>query len=330
VFAGNTVVTAPQLIVNGIISPGLGGVGALTNNGAATLGAGGRCAWAIQDAVGGPATAWSYLQVSGGLDIQATSDNPFVIQVQSLEDPLQGLPDFDNTTAYNWVFASASGGVTGFGQSKFSVEDDQFADDLAGGYFFVTTNASSLALVFTNNHPPVASDAGYYCSPGTVLPIPIAALASHWSDPDGDPVQLAGVNSSSANGTNNVGFDGTYLYYTNVTPGADTLTYIISDVRTNPPVVYRPGDTVQTGAGLVQVVPPPALNVTTLSGNLMLSGANGLPGSSYLVLFSTNLALPFSAWTRVATNQCDSLGGFAFTNSLSSNLPQQFYVLQLQ
>ncbi len=331
-LAGNTVVTAPRLVVNGIISPDLDRVGGLTNGGAATLGAGGRYAWAIQDAIGGTGAAWDFLQVGGSLDIQATSGNPFVLQVQSLEDPILGLPDFDNATPYAWPIASAAGGVTGFDQAKFAVDDELFVDDLAGGYFFATTDptASGLVLAFTNNHPPVASDAGYYCSPATVLRIPIASLALHWSDPDGDPVQLVGVNGSSTGGTNNVAFDGTAIFYTNANTGADTLAYTISDVRTNPPAVYRPADTVQTAIGLIEIVPPPALQVTAMAGNLTLSGVNGLPGSSYVVLSSTNLALPFSAWAPVATNQCDSLGRFASTNSLAPNPPQQFYVLRWQ
>src|SRR6185369_17678070 len=99
-----------------------------------------------------------------------------------------------------------------------------------------------------------------------VLQIPIAALSGHWSDPDGDPVQFGGVSTNSANGVNNVATDGTYIYYTNALAGADTITYTISDVRTNPPAVYRPGDTVQTAVGLVQILPPPGIGSAVLSG----------------------------------------------------------------
>jgi len=209
-LAGNTIITAPQLIVNGALSPGTNGVGAMTNSGTTTLGAGGRYLWDIQDGLGNPGTAWDLLQSGGVLDIQATSGNPFTIVVQSVEDVLQGLPDFDNNVSYNWVIALGAG-VANFAPSKFAVNSSAFADDLAGGYFYVSSSGSSLNLSFTNNHPPVASDVLYYRSAGSTLQIPISALTAHWSDPDGDPVVFSGVQANSANGNNNVSSDG-YLY----------------------------------------------------------------------------------------------------------------------
>jgi hypothetical protein len=47
------------------------------------------------------------------------------------------------------------------------------------------------------------------------------------------------------------------------------------------------------------------------------------------VLASTNLALPRTSWTRIATNAFDVNGHFAFTNSLTPPLPQRFYQIQL-
>jgi len=45
-----------------------------------------------------------------------------------------------------------------------------------------------------------------------------------------------------------------------------------------------------------------------------------------LVLVSTNLTLPLSRWTSVATNQFDPCGHLSFTNSM--NARGQFYILQ--
>jgi hypothetical protein len=54
-----------------------------------------------------------------------------------------------------------------------------------------------------------------------------------------------------------------------------------------------------------------------------------MPFASYFILTSTNVTLPLSNWTRIATNQFNASGGFASTNSVSSSTTQQFYLLQL-
>jgi len=60
-----------------------------------------------------------------------------------------------------------------------------------------------------------------------------------------------------------------------------------------------------------------------------LSGTNGAASNPYYVLASTNVALPLSNWSRIATNSFDVNGHFAFTNSLIPAMPQRFYRLQL-
>ena len=112
---------------------------------------------------------------------------------------------------------------------------------------------------------------------------------------------------------------------------ADTLTYTVADVRTNPPAVYRSGDTMLTGTGLVQILPLPVFGGVALSGNtLTLSGSNGIPGAAYYVLTSTNVSLPVPNWRVVATNTFDTNGRFNFTAPMDPNGAQQFYLLRLQ
>src|SRR5208282_3809041 len=126
----------------------------------------------------------------------------------------------------------------------FAVDTTFFQNDLAGGYFYVRTNGNSLVLSFTNNHPPSAATATFYRT-GSVTAIPVASLTNFWSDPDGDPVVLAGVNPSSTNG-GSVGTDGIFIYYTNANNVADAIFYTVQDVRTNPPAVYQLDDTQRT------------------------------------------------------------------------------------
>ena len=77
----------------------------------------------------------------------------------------------------------------------------------------------------------------------------------------------------------------------------------------------------------------PGIASLSLSGkNLVLNGINGQSGGTYHVLMSTNLALPFSQWTAVATNVLSASGKFTITatNTVSPTVPQRFYILQTQ
>jgi|GEM_PF-1361442 len=151
-LAGNTVITSPGLTVNGVISPGTDEAGWMTNNGSLTLGAGGQYVVTVQDAVAGPSIGWSFLQVSKGINVQAANENPFTIVLQTAAGP---AANFNASTNYDWIIATASGGFTNFNANAFTVDSSLFANNLAGGSFYVRTNGSSLVLSFTNL-PPVA------------------------------------------------------------------------------------------------------------------------------------------------------------------------------
>lgn len=157
-LSGNATVTVPSLALSGAISPGGDSAGSLTNNGSVTFGAGGRYVFDLADAIGQPGTDWDFLSISGGLEIQATGTNPFVIQLRSIDQNLtdnnSGAADFGNDSSQAWVIATAAGGVTNFSAEKFSVDASGFANDLAGGSFSVQTNGNSLLLVFTSRPAP--------------------------------------------------------------------------------------------------------------------------------------------------------------------------------
>lgn len=328
-LAGNTLVTAPGLDVNGSIEPGVnGGVGTITTSGSVSLGSGGNFVVVVENVNGPPGTGWDFLEDGGQLNVLAAGTNPFVINPQSYDPDNSGLvTNFDNNTNYDWPIATAAGGITNFSANKFAVDSSLFGNDLAGGYFYVRSNLDSLILSFTNNHPPAAATATFY-RPGPILLIPIATLATNWSDPDGDPVILDSLNSST-NGAA-LATDGTYIYYTNNNSVADEILYTVQDVRTNPPAIYRTGDTVRTAIGQIIVLPPPVIGQVNNTGTtLILSGAGGSPGGTYYVLSSTNLALPFNDWTVVTTNVFGTEGNFSFTNVLGSDDPGGFYLLKV-
>jgi uncharacterized repeat protein (TIGR03803 family) len=77
----------------------------------------------------------------------------------------------------------------------------------------------------------------------------------------------------------------------------------------------------------------PGITGVSLSGaNLVLNGINGQSGGTYYALMSTNLALPLSQWTPVATNVLSAGGNFTITatNTVTRGVPQRFYILQEQ
>jgi PKD repeat protein len=81
----------------------------------------------------------------------------------------------------------------------------------------------------------------------------------------------------------------------------------------------------------IKVPPAPAMGGASLSGaNVAINGLNGLAGGTYHVLTSTNLTLPLSRWTRVATNVLSASGNFSITvtNTVNPKIPQRYYILE--
>ncbi|HEY1718651.1 MAG TPA: hypothetical protein VGH42_10235, partial [Verrucomicrobiae bacterium] len=80
-------------------------------------------------------------------------------------------------------------------------------------------------------------------------------------------------------------------------------------------------------------IPPPAITGISLSGtNLVLNGSSGLSNRTYYTLMSTNVSLPLNQWSPAATNTLGADGNFTITatNAVNRNVPQRFYILQLQ
>jgi autotransporter-associated beta strand protein len=71
-------------------------------------------------------------------------------------------------------------------------------------------------------------------------------------------------------------------------------------------------------------------SVAFSSSGFMLTGTGGVAQADYYLLGTTNLASPLSNWTRLLTNQFDQNGNFNFTNPITPNLPQGYYLIQGQ
>jgi hypothetical protein len=100
--------------------------------------------------------------------------------------------------------------------------------------------------------------------------------------------------------------------------------------REHPDVNLRPQLRLfMAGAAVTPVTRPHIVSVAISGSNLVISGTNGTPGGDYYVLAVTNVILPVSEWTRVATNVFDGNGGFQFTNHVAPGDPLRFFRLQL-
>jgi hypothetical protein len=81
----------------------------------------------------------------------------------------------------------------------------------------------------------------------------------------------------------------------------------------------------------ISAVPVPGISGVSLSGtDIVLSATNGVAGGTYYVFSSTNLALPLSQWTPVATNVLSGSGNFTTTVTNANTTAQQFFILQTQ
>jgi hypothetical protein len=185
-----------------------------------------------------------------------------------------------------------------------------------GGSGNYAGSTNTLNEVVTNN-PPTASPSVYYRLAGNPLTIALTNLATNWSDPDGDPLSLAGVSSPSTNGAG-VTQDSASVYYRNPNDVTDRFEYTISDGQ---------GGT-NNGSVTVRVARQAiSVNPATVNGRVTLD-FSGIPGSVYWVEAATNLTPPVP-WIPLSTNTADTNGGWQFTDSQVTNFIQRYYRTQL-
>ena len=74
---------------------------------------------------------------------------------------------------------------------------------------------------------------------------------------------------------------------------------------------------------------PAFRHFSLLAGNVVLGASDGPLGRIYSVLTSTNLELPLTDWTWLATDRFDGAGRFWLTNAVDPGEPQRFYCIVL-
>jgi autotransporter-associated beta strand protein len=132
--------------VNGMVAPGASSIGTLST-GAETWNAGGAYQFSLNNATN--SSGQDLLSVTGTLNIQSTTNNPFTIRLVSLTSGNTPglLAGFDSSVSNTWTLAIASAGIQNFDSSRFTVDTITFSNTFTG-IFSVGTNASSLLLTY--------------------------------------------------------------------------------------------------------------------------------------------------------------------------------------
>jgi autotransporter-associated beta strand protein len=107
-------------------------------------------------------------------------------------------------------------------------------------------------------------------------------------------------------------------------------------IAVNPLPALWPGLTWNTtllnSAGSISVagtqIPPVISSVSSAGGNLTLSGSGGLPGATYYVVSTNNVAAPLANWPRISTNVFAADGNFTNTIPISLATPQAYFGIQ--
>ena len=134
--------TSPVTVVTAGTLTGTGGLAALTVDAGGTtspgdgigtqfittdmtLAGGGSYNWQINDATGFGGSNWDQLTASNAINISATAENPFTINLwsrSSIYPTVDGnIANFDPSTSYAWTIAQGFGGINGFDASLFNV-----------------------------------------------------------------------------------------------------------------------------------------------------------------------------------------------------------------
>ncbi|HUA66666.1 MAG TPA: immunoglobulin domain-containing protein, partial [Alphaproteobacteria bacterium] len=289
-LVGDSSVAAPGGVsLSGTIYPGGGLYAASFGTASETWNGGAGYNWVIDDANGpaGSDPGYSTLNISGTLTINTTSANPITIHLISFDansDSPGPVDDFDDTAAYQWTIATASGGISGFNAADFVIDPSGIQNDLGNGAFIVQQVGNSIVVSFVQKPQISAGPLTQtidQCDPATFT---VAATGSGTLDYQWfyNSTPIGGANSSSFT-INDVAFGnaGSYSVTVSNLSGYTAMSSAILTV-TNPPPFVQAGNSITV-----------ALN----NGGYMLTAANvaALAGGSYdhcgpAFIRSTNIA----------------------------------------
>ncbi|MCX5674648.1 MAG: autotransporter-associated beta strand repeat-containing protein [Planctomycetota bacterium] len=144
------------------LSPG-GSPGTLTHGpGDETWAGGGTYLWEVNKVdpsvvmqpagLQGQDPGFDFVSIAGQLLIEATSGQKFTLDIAGLNETTGGegaVTAWDSLKPYEWVVATAAGGITGFDPDKFDVQWTKFASNnpMAGGTTFIVRQEGNSVVV---------------------------------------------------------------------------------------------------------------------------------------------------------------------------------------
>jgi hypothetical protein len=167
---------------------------------------------------------------------------------------------------------------------------------------------------------PVAGTLNLGVKAGQTAALPLLKLLLLATDPNGETLRVAAVDTASTNG-GAVALGASVINYTPADgfTGMDTFSYVLADTG---------GDTV-SGIVTVTVVPSTSsggsynhLSATAITGGDLRLDFLGIPGKTYSMEVTHDLTPPIT-WTPVVTNVAAANGLLVFTNTPTGG--QSFY-----
>lgn len=150
--------------------------------------------------------------------------------------------------------------------------------------------------------------------------------------------EIVGISTANYGGTlviSNITTDPTVLtngetfQLFSATTGTGNFAHIVGSPGAGLSYVFYPATGILGVTNAVVVKSVPRITHISVSGTtLSISGTNGTPTGNYVVLDSTNVALPVAQWTPLLTNAFDGSGNFNLsTNILSPGHSVEFFLL---
>jgi len=165
-LGGNGTVGGLTTLASGAtLSPGAS-PGNLTFSQSLSFTSGANYNWQMLSGTGtaGATNAWDLVTVTGSLSIDATSADPFKINLWTLSgtgpDVSGNAANFNSSQDYTWKIATASGGIAGFDATKFRIITSAtngtggFSNGYGSGTFSIAQSGNNLNLVFTHGAAP--------------------------------------------------------------------------------------------------------------------------------------------------------------------------------
>jgi hypothetical protein len=234
--------------------------------------------------------------------------------------------------SYQWQLNETNlvdgGSISGSTNNVLTISDAQTTN--SGNYTVIVTNlfgsvtSSNALLTVTNITPEIL------VQPTNSQTVWVGSTVTNFSFGSGSPpysFQWLKDGTNLVDGTNISG---------SIISGATNFVLIISNAQTNDSGIYwliimTGGGSITTSNSILTVLPLPLFGniIAGNGGGFILSGTGGESNGTYYVLTSSNLLVPLTNWTPIATDHFDGAGGFIFTNTVQTNAPLLFHILQM-